>query len=424
MPKQRKKNATYSVVTSDSESENNSSKMHKKDDDNFDKYISNTGLISNLNFHQCFDIIKNCCSIQDKRSVSKYADAIIVASENMKKMYDDLFNKCNTNVDESNKLLLEIRDKLNAPIPYNVVAAKPKHDSSFSVSPTNSSKPNEFTLFVNANEGVSSNDINGKVNQAIKDLRKVKPCLKINKIIRSAKGNIIKMPNSNDLDVLIDHFRKIDQFNSMATVFIPKPRDPTIVLKKVNKFTQSKDIPSILSNVNEQLSGLESEIKVAFEFRSSTFHRDIVLRVSPNVFNRISHQDILFTDFEAVKFYHRVFVRQCKFCFQFNSHKSTECPRKDKPICSDCGSEGTHQCSKIHNCLNCINYFKNNVKSNLVCHKPNTIDCPLYQKQIDKIFHQTAFKPFDFPSSSRLTTTIELSSQQSSSSMLIDGQQN
>ncbi|OTF82178.1 hypothetical protein BLA29_006114 [Euroglyphus maynei] len=365
MNKRGKNNPNKSAASSDSESENLPNKQPKTSE-SMDVLITDPNLIVGLNFRQCYDVIHNSCSIDDKRSFSKYADVIVAAADVMKKLYDDLSSKLCNNADESNKILLEIRDKLNAPIPYNLVAAKPKIDPNQPV-PT---KSNEFSLFVNAKDGIASNEINSKVNQVIIETRKIKPNLKINKVIRNSKGNIIKIPNSKDLDILLEQFRNNNQFDNIANVFIPKPRDPTIVLKKVNKFTESKDIPNILSRVNEQLAGLESDIKVLFDFRSNLYHRDVVLRVSPKVFEIISKNDILFTDLEAVKFHHRVFVRQCKYCFQF-SHRSIDCPKKNNPTCADCGIDGTHQCTKINKCYNCINYFKNNAKPELLCHRPN-----------------------------------------------------
>ncbi|OTF75526.1 hypothetical protein BLA29_002801 [Euroglyphus maynei] len=416
MVKTRKNCPNDAAVSSDSDTEQ-PSKIQKID---VDQFITDLDKIPSLDFLQCFDIISTCCSIQDKRSLSKYANVISTAADNMKKIFEDLSNNVDINADDTKSILMDIKNKLSTPFPYSSIVNKPKAlamDLPKKLS-------NEFSLFVTAKNGTASSVINSNVNQIINDSRKTNPCLKINKVIRNNKGNIIKVPNNDDLATLLNHFQNRDDIRQIADVYIPKPRDPTIVLKKVNKFTDSKDLPSILSRVNEHLSGRESEIKVLFEFRSNLYFRDVVLRVSPKVYELISKNDILYTDFEAIKFQHRVFVKQCKFCFQFNSHKSNECPRKNKPICADCGEEGIHHCSKINKCSNCSSYFKNNAQPDLLCHRPNHEDCPLYKRKIERIIQQTAFKHVDIPEVRPLTTTIELASQQSSSSLLTHGSQN
>ncbi|KAH9523010.1 hypothetical protein DERF_006561 [Dermatophagoides farinae] len=177
------------------------------------------------------------------------------------------------------------------------------------------------------------------------------------------------LPNGNTANDRWNLIHRFAQYGHDSNHIIPKPLDPTIVLKKVSKFTRQEDIPNVLANVNEQLKDMQSEIKVLFEYRSNLhFH------------------------LEAIHFQHRVFVRQCKYCFQFNSHKSTDCPCKNIPICADCGMEGAHQCSKE------------------VCR-------PLYKKQIERVIQITAFKPVNVPASHSLTTMIEVATNQPSSSV-------
>ncbi|XP_027198283.2 uncharacterized protein LOC113792576 [Dermatophagoides pteronyssinus] len=400
---------------SDSELEPGSSKLFKSLSEEMkliDSFISDPNKIADLNFQDCFDIIHKCCTIIDKRSLAKYAQVIDTAATTMNNLFVNLSSNIDHNAMDTKNLLQDIKNKLFSPVPYNVIAAKPKENNV----PTIQSKPNEYALFVNAKKGMVDANLNSEVNNAISEVRKKKPYLKINKIIRNNKGNIIKTPNSDDLDTLIQYFQSQDKINEIANVFIPKPRDPTIVLKKVSKLTSSKDLPIILCRVNEQISNLDTEVEVLFDFRSDLPFRDIALRVSPRIYERICNLNYLYTDIEAIRFHQRIFVRQCKHCFKFNDHKANDCPRKNKPICSECGEEGIHNCSKNNKCCNCVSFFKDGVHQHDICHRPNRDSCPLYKKQIDRLMSQTAFKSYTLPaSSSSLTTTIELSSQQSTS---------
>ena len=419
MPQKRSNQNLINPGLSDSDLDSGPVKIPKNStnsDTGLDHYIDNTDAIFDLDFFDSFNIIHKCCNDIDKRSLSKYANVIVTAAENMKSLFLDLNNKLVIDSVETKNILAEIKNKLSTPIPYNVIASQ-KLRPPKEVKPLN----NELTLVIKAKQGTSIADINSKVNQELHEIRKKKPNLKINKILRNAKGNVFKLPNTDDLDTLINHFKTIDQLTQIADVYVPKPLGPTIVLRKVSKLTKYDDIPSILANVNDQLNNLQSEIKVLFEFRSNDHSRDVVIRVSPKIFQLISDMDYLYTDIEAIKFHHRVFVRQCKYCFQFNSHKSNECPRKNSPVCADCGTEGNHTCSKVHKCHNCVTYFKDNVQQSLLCHKPNHADCPLYQRQIDRVLQITAFKHVDLPvyssvSSSPITDMIVEESQQTSSS--------
>ncbi|KAH9426829.1 hypothetical protein DERP_002929 [Dermatophagoides pteronyssinus] len=383
---------------SDSELEPGSSKLFKSLSEEMkliDSFISDPNKIADLNFQDCFDIIHKCCTIIDKRSLAKYAQVIDTAATTMNNLFVNLSSNIDHNAMDTKNLLQDIKNKLFSPVPYNVIAAKPKENNV----PTIQSKPNEYALFVNAKKGMVDANLNSEVNNAISEVRKKKPYLKINKIIRNNKGNIIKTPNSDDLDTLIQYFQSQDKINEIANVFIPKPRDPTIVLKKVSKLTSSKDLPNILCRVNEQISNLDTEVEVLFDFRSDLPFRDIALRVSPRIYERICNLNYLYTDIEAIRFHQRIFLMIVHV--------------KNKPICSECGEEGIHNCSKNNKCCNCVSFFKDGVHQHDICHRPNRDSCPLYKKQIDRLMSQTAFKSYTLPASSSsksLTAHNELKS--------------
>lgn len=355
-----------------------------------DSLILDPSPVSSFTQSDCFNLIIECCNLPDKRSASKFLDLIQSAATH----WNSISNKPDqTQHDETViSLLNDIRSKVSSN------SSQPKSFSQIVSSgpPLTSRIPDpkkqELTLFIAANPNQSSDTISKHVNSAITEVRKTKPNLKINKVIRYSKGNILKVPNTDDLDTLIEFFKKYDAISNAAKVFVPTPRDPTIVLKKVNKFTEAKELPKILAQVNDELSGLEDEIRFLFEMRSMSQFRDVVLRVSPKVFQLISANDTVFTEYEAVKFEFKVFVKQCKHCFQFNSHRSMDCPSKTNATCADCGERGSHNCSKINKCTNCSSYFRTTSPDQLN-HRPNSHECPLYKRQAEKLIQQTAFKP-------------------------------
>lgn len=356
---------------------------------NLEFLIKNPDRISSMNHKECCELISLCSTVKDKRTAPKFLDVIKAAADRMQLLYDQKTNNANI-PNESIELLKDIKNKLELPnMPYNRAVISP----SLQVPPT---KQTETSLFISTKNNNTANDqLSANVYKHLQAFRNKNPKLKINKVIKYNKGNIIKMPKSEDLDALITFFKSQDSLTKDYNIFIPKPRDPTIVLKKVNKLTKASDIPKIITTINESLNELESEIKVLFEMNSISQSRDIVLRVSPNIYQILSKQKYIYTDMEAVRFEHRIFVKQCKYCHQFNSHKSNDCPLKSNPVCPDCGLSGLHNCTKKNKCINCTNHTKHNTNPPSTTHKPNSMDCPLYKIQHDRIIEQTAFTPFD-----------------------------
>ena len=356
---------------------------------NLELMIKNPDSINSLSHKECHDLISLCSTVKDKRTAPRFLEVIKAAADRMQLLHEQETNNFNS-PNESIELLKEIKNKLDSPnVPYNRVISSP----SLKIPTT---KEKEISLFISTkNNNTAPDQLTSEIYKQIQTFREHKPQLKVNKIIKYNKGNIVKLPKSEDLDELISFFKTQDKITKDYNVYIPKPRDPTIVLKRVNKLTSAKDIPKIISSINDSLKNCENEIKVLFEIGSFSQSRDIVLRVSPNVYQTLSNQKYIYTDMEAIQFQHRVFVKQCKFCFQFNTHKSNDCPIKNNPICVDCGLSGPHNCTKINKCINCTNYHKHNLNSHNCLHKPNNNDCPLFKIQYDRILEQTAFSPQD-----------------------------
>ncbi|UYV63886.1 hypothetical protein LAZ67_2005887 [Cordylochernes scorpioides] len=113
----------------------------------------------------------------------------------------------------------------------------------------------------------------GEVNNGIEKMRNEISKVKINKIIKSKSGVILKVDSGENLNILIEEFKKIDEVNQKALIYAPKPLDPTIVLKSITKSTDIKELPSILCNMNPELEGREKKIKLGNQFVTGVQHR-------------------------------------------------------------------------------------------------------------------------------------------------------
>nr|XP_027201526.1 uncharacterized protein LOC113795536 [Dermatophagoides pteronyssinus] len=176
-----------------------------------------------------------------------------------------------------------------------------------------SSGPVEKTLIISAKENTNILDLQQQVHGHIRAMRSNKNKTKINKIIKSRNGIIIKTPSTNDLDILIAEFQKQDIINNNAKIYQAKAFDPTIVLKKVDKMTDHDNISQILCEMNPELEGCQDDIKLLFNIKTTTVpHHDLVLRVSPKVYNIIKKLNHVHTDLEVVQIRDRVLVRVSK----------------------------------------------------------------------------------------------------------------
>ncbi|UYV63201.1 hypothetical protein LAZ67_2003420 [Cordylochernes scorpioides] len=138
------------------------------------------------------------------------------------------------------------------------------------------------TIIFKSKLNVSPAEVLGEVNNGIKKMRNDRSKVKINKIIKSKSGVILKVDSGENLKTLIEEFKKIDEANQKALIYAPKQLDSTIVLKSITKSTDIKELPSILCNMNPELEGREKKIKVLFAMRSNTDVQDVVLRFSPS----------------------------------------------------------------------------------------------------------------------------------------------
>ncbi|UYV61384.1 hypothetical protein LAZ67_1004682 [Cordylochernes scorpioides] len=246
----------------------------------------------------------------------------------------------------------------------------------------------EQTIIITANENQAISQVQQKVNEGIKFLRQEGNNTRINRIINTRKGTILKLPNDQNIDQLIENFKKLDKINQISKIYKPKLRDPTILVKLISKITDLTNLVTIICEMNPELAGLNNEIKVLFPIKSVKSEQDVVLRVSPGAYAIIKKLGKIYTDIQRCDFRDKVLVDQCQNCNLFHpGHRTRNCPNIKK--CVKCGMEGQHHCSEIIRCSNCCKhpYFKN---GNLD-HKPNTQACPIYEREIKNTMQRTDY---------------------------------
>jgi len=248
----------------------------------------------------------------------------------------------------------------------------------------------EQTLIIKAKPNANKDTVANIVFTSIDNIRKTKKNIKINKIIRSKTGAIIKTPTTTNIDELIEQFKAQDQLSAIAQVYKPKYLDPLIVLKSISKQQDITTISKDLCDINPQLDGLAKEIKVLFATKNTGPTHNIFIRASPKVYEIFSNNNNnLYLNYEAIRWSKTIHVKQCQNCMCFNpDHKTHECNKER--MCKTCGIYGNHECTNIQKCGNCSKHPHHKDHCN---HKPNNINCPLYAAQHKKTESLTCYSP-------------------------------
>ncbi|KAI2797183.1 hypothetical protein BLOT_011161 [Blomia tropicalis] len=163
-----------------------------------------------------------------------------------------------------------------------------------------------------------------QVNETIKKLRENGCKTKINNIYKTKKGAIIKVPNEENINTLMNQFKNNGSLSNISKIYTPTPLDPTIVLKSVNKSTDLSSLNSVLCDMNQELADCKYKIKILFAMKSNTSSHDVVLRVAPSAYEIIKRMKHIYTISQVVEVRDKVLVRQCQTCFQFD-HNTKMC---------------------------------------------------------------------------------------------------
>lgn len=249
----------------------------------------------------------------------------------------------------------------------------------------------EETILVSAKPNCSPVSVALQTAEAIKSIRSKRKSLKINKLIKTNKGAVIKIPREEDIDNLINEFQHIDSLTVQASIYKPKKLDPVVVLKAVSKQTPIAEIPKLICdpNLNPHLAGCENKMLVLFAIKSIRDYNDVVLRVNPFVYETLMSSGFIYSDLEKIFVKDKTMVRQCQKCYKFD-HKTIQC--SSPKLCPKCGgvSDVNHTCPNLYRCLNCASHTK--YKNDDLNHPPNKPSCPIYNDQIKRLINMTCYE--------------------------------
>ena len=343
-------------------------------------YYHDLNDLDNLNLAEYSSILTQCATslLSNKNDPKQLSNTIfriaanLLSHNNTQNILKDINNKLDLNFKQPSKPS------------YASILQNPSQTT-----PTNK-KNQEDTIIINSSNNTSTTIIESQIKSLIKSSPNK---YKINHIKSTNKTVIIKTPkNTINTNKLIKEINNNPKTNHLFNAYTPKAKDPTIVIKNVSTDTEIDSIINQICDHNEELTGLQNEIKFIFKInQDKPKTMNLAFRVSPKIFHIISNQlsNRIFLPTQCCIVQHKIFIRQCQKCFLFN-HKTSECINNH--LCKNCGKEKTdnHICSHINHCPNCSKSIKHKDNTN---HLPNTKQCPIYSTQIQYIHEQTQYTP-------------------------------
>lgn len=245
----------------------------------------------------------------------------------------------------------------------------------------------EKTIIVSAIANQNVNELANKVENCVKKMRNEKINIKINHIYKGKTSSIVKIPANENVDDLIKAFKNFDDLNSVSRIYEARKKDPIVVIKAVSKITPASAIIDEICSMNEELNDKQKGMKMLFETRSYRQDRDIILRVAPAIYKIFKKLGSVYTELQCCYVHDKVLVNQCQKCMTYNpNHRTKDC--QGNQACKDCNEVGVHSCTKNNNCTNCFAHprYKNDCK-----HKPNSKDCPIYKREMNKLIENTDY---------------------------------
>lgn len=354
-------------------------------DDTLEKLHEDPSPIATYNIKECCDLLKCFNKTNDKRTVTKYLDLLDSISNTLLTIAHHQEN----NDQNIKKILEEIKQDINknpTPTYSRIVQMEPRHITTPAI------KQNENTIIVKPKENIAPQLIENKIKNIIK---KSNTKTKINTIFSKKSVVVIKTPvNDTNCEQLISQINSNEDTKDECQAFIPKKRDPTILIKNVTADTDLLTISQQITEHNPELEGLKDQIKFLFKLKygdHTAKHMNIVFRVSPQVYHIMTTQmnNRIYLDFQCCNVQTKIFVKQCQKCFNFN-HKTQDC--RNQAICKTCGEhkQANHSCSQNVCCKNCKNSTRH---KNDTSHLPNTEHCPMYKIQMERLKEQTQYTP-------------------------------
>ena len=144
-----------------------------------------------------------------------------------------------------------------------------------------------------------------------------------------------------------------------------------------------------LNSSSNSATDYENHIKVLFvkPLKNNALLSQVVLKVSSGVRDLIKyHGDKLLVGMKGCSVYDRFFVKRCFGCQKYG-HIQAKCPTPSVKVCATCsGEHSTKNCNNSENpaCANCkhVNFLEHR-------HHASSTTCPIFQKELEKVKHQS-----------------------------------
>lgn len=262
--------------------------------------------------------------------------------------------------------------------------------------PKPSSSPvGEKTIIINkTKQETSTRELLHEVNTGIRKVRAEGGQVKINKVIEGKTSVIVKLPQTEDIDTLINSFKNMDNINGIAKVYPAKMLDPVVAFKGVSSSIKNEELAKSICSMTTQLRGMEDKFRYMFDMKSGSSTRGVVFRVAPSVYRILVGLGRVFTINQVINVSKKVLVRQCQRCYSFG-HNTKQCESLGfQPKCHTCGQkEAGHKCTKVISCANCSQHPK--YKHEDLSHPPNCDRCPIYDLQFKRTEQKTNYFGLD-----------------------------
>ncbi|GBM65997.1 hypothetical protein AVEN_152201-1 [Araneus ventricosus] len=208
--------------------------------------------------------------------------------------------------------------------------------------------------------------------------------LKIKGVKKIKKGGIaINTDLKEDIEKLIEEFKKIDEIVNNNEIIKPLPRKPRIVIYGVDNDLTKEEVQENLVSQNNDMTTEGFAVLSSFQGKQG---KNWITQLNPDVYQRIKDRDRLNIVWTRLKFREYLRVMQCYKCFRYG-HIRERC-RNDES-CVRCGKgHRSTNCEKDMKCRNCSfhnSIFATKFKTD---HLANDTNCKIRSKEIEVLRSQ------------------------------------
>ncbi|GBM57502.1 hypothetical protein AVEN_137935-1 [Araneus ventricosus] len=229
------------------------------------------------------------------------------------------------------------------------------------------------------NSDNTKKDIQSKISPS-------KISVRVNSVKNIKKGGIlINTPSEEDIDKLIDEFKKTDSLFQNYEISKPKLFNPSIVIFQVDEQLTQEEVLEGLKIQNEDLAEATLEACTSFKVKTG---ENWIISLDQDSFQKIIAKKKLNLYWNRLSFKENLRVIQCFKCARYG-HIAKNCTdteyREGQILCLNCGEKG-HKFSDCQNSPNCINCQKHNLKFKSkfkVDHSASDPHCKIREKEVD-----------------------------------------